>query len=66
MAAEIARDGIEQDRLEDYLMLRIQAGDKLYGTYPPDERTRADFHAWQKAGSRPEDVMRIRAVGASV
>jgi regulator of RNase E activity RraA len=63
LAAEIARDGIEQDRMEDYLMLRIQAGDKLYGTYPPNDQARADFEAWQKAGGRPEDVMRIRGTG---
>jgi regulator of RNase E activity RraA len=63
MAAEIARDGIEQDGLENYLMLRIQAGDRLYGTYPPDDQTRADFNAWKKAGARMEDVMRIRATG---
>jgi len=62
-ARQEARDGIEQDRMEDYLMLRIQAGDKLYGTYPPNDQARADFEAWQKAGGRPEDVMRIRGTG---
>lgn len=61
MASDIARDGIQQEALEAYLLLRIQAGDKLYGTYPPDEQTRADFLAWQKAGGVPETVMRIRA-----
>ncbi len=62
MAADIARDGAEQDAMENYLMLRIQAGDKLYGTYPPSDQTRADFQAWRKAGGKQEDIMRIRAV----
>jgi regulator of RNase E activity RraA len=61
MAEDIARDTAIQDALENYLMLRILAGDKLYGTYPADKQTRADFEAWQRAGARPEDAMRIRA-----
>jgi regulator of RNase E activity RraA len=61
MAQDLAHDGAAQDEIENYLMLRIQAGDKLYGTYPPDDRTRADFQAWKRAGENPQDVMRIRA-----
>lgn len=61
MAQEIAQDGAVQEAIEEYVMLRIQAGDRLYGTYPPDEQTREDFEAWKKAGAKPEDVMRIRA-----
>jgi regulator of RNase E activity RraA len=61
MAVEIARDGAAQEELEAYLMLRIQAGDRLYGTYPADKQTRADFEAWKKAGARPEEVLRVRA-----
>lgn len=62
LAAEIARDGALQDSLENYITLRIQAGDKLYGTYPPNEQTRADFEAWVKAGADPAAAARIRAV----
>lgn len=64
LAAEIARDGTNQDRMENYLTLRIRAGDKLYGTYPPDAQTKADYDAWTKAGARPEDVLTIRAAHA--
>jgi regulator of RNase E activity RraA len=63
MVEEIARNGAAQDEMESYLMLRIQAGDKLYGTYPPSEQTRADFQAWKRAGGNPQDAMRIRAGG---
>jgi len=61
MTEEIARDSAQQDRIENYVTLRIRAGDKLYGTYPPNAQTRADFEAWEKAGGRPEDALRVRA-----
>ncbi|MXP62236.1 ribonuclease activity regulator RraA [Roseomonas sp. M0104] len=50
-----------RDPLEKYLALRVQAGEALWGVYPPTEQTRADFAAWQAAGSRPEDAATIRA-----
>jgi hypothetical protein len=61
MAEEVARDSTQQDRIENYLTLRITGGDKLYGTYPPNAQTRADFDAWERAGARPEDALRVRA-----
>jgi regulator of RNase E activity RraA len=61
LAEEVARDAAQQDRIEDYLNLRILAGDTLYGTYPPNTQTRADFEAWTRAGARPEDVLKVRA-----
>lgn len=50
-----------RDPFEKYLALRIQSGDPLWGVYPPDAQTRADFAAWHKAGQKPEDAARIRA-----
>lgn len=64
LAAEIAHDGAMQERIENYLTLRILSGDKLYGTYPPSDQTRADFEAWSAAGANPDDAMRIRAAHA--
>jgi regulator of RNase E activity RraA len=64
MAEDIARDAARQDRIEDYLTMRILAGDKLYGTYPPNIETSADFEAWTKAGAKPEDVLKVRALHA--
>jgi regulator of RNase E activity RraA len=61
LAAEIAEDGVRQDQLEAYLALRISAGEPLYGVYPPNEQTKADFAAWIKAGSIPETASYIRA-----
>jgi regulator of RNase E activity RraA len=60
LAAEIADAGETRDRLENYLALRIAAGEGLYGVYPPTEQTRADYAAWVAAGSCPEDAPTIR------
>ncbi|WP_376087472.1 ribonuclease activity regulator RraA [Roseomonas sp. CCTCC AB2023176] len=55
-----------RDPLEGYLTLRIEAGESLWGVYPPNDQTRADFAAWQAAGSRPEDAPHVRAPRAAV
>jgi regulator of RNase E activity RraA len=61
MAAELAGLCEKRDAFEAYVELRIAAGEGLYGVYPPTPQTRADYAAWQAAGSRPEDAPRIRA-----
>lgn len=48
LAAEIAADGLEQERLESFVQDRIAAGAALPGTYPPDEATRAAYAAWRR------------------
>ncbi len=45
---EVARDGVEQEALEAFLLQRIADGAPLPGTYPPDEKTRAAFEASRK------------------
>ena len=61
MAAELADLCEKRDAFEAYVQLRIAAGEGLYGVYPPTPQTRADYAAWQAAGSKPEDAPRIRA-----
>jgi regulator of RNase E activity RraA len=61
LAQEVARDSAQQDRFENYLSLRILAGDRLYGTYPPNAQARADFEAWERAGAKPEEALQVRA-----
>jgi len=45
LAAEVARDAMEQERLEEFVLSRIEEGRPLRGTYPPDQQTLADYHA---------------------
>ena len=49
LAEEIAADAEEQERLETFVLTRIQQGAKLPGTYPPDAETRAAYEAWRAA-----------------
>ncbi|WP_219419820.1 ribonuclease activity regulator RraA [Pseudonocardia nigra] len=43
LAAEIAEAAVEQERLEEFVLARIEAGAPLRGTYPPDERTLQEY-----------------------
>lgn len=45
LAEEVARDAVEQERLEDFVLERIEEGRPLRGTYPPDDATRAEYEA---------------------
>jgi Demethylmenaquinone methyltransferase len=38
LAAEIADPALEQEKLEAYVALKIQAGEPLWGNYPPGEQ----------------------------
>jgi regulator of RNase E activity RraA len=49
LAEEVARDADEQERLEAFVLTRIQDGAKLPGTYPPNAETRAAYEAWKSA-----------------
>lgn len=55
LAAEIAKGGDQQERLERYVQLRVLRGDSTVGLYPPNEATKASFREWLAAGE-PEDL----------
>ncbi len=42
---EVARAGIEQERLELWIMREIEKGVPLPGLYPPNAETRARYEA---------------------
>jgi regulator of RNase E activity RraA len=48
LAEQVAHDADEQEKLEAFVLTRIQEGAKLPGTYPPDAQTRAAYEAWRK------------------
>lgn len=48
LADEVARDAAEQEKMEAFILERIEAGAMLRGTYPPNEETRAAFAEWRK------------------
>jgi regulator of RNase E activity RraA len=49
LAAEIAEQGLEQERLEAFVSTKIHAGEPLWGNYPPGDDLRAEYKAWLAA-----------------
>jgi regulator of RNase E activity RraA len=47
IAEEVAADASEQERMEKFILHKIQAGAKLPGTYPPNDDTKAAYLAWK-------------------
>ena len=52
IAAEVAREAAAQEEREAFLLTRIEAGAPLWGTYPPDADTLAEYEAWRKETGR--------------
>jgi hypothetical protein len=44
----VARDAAEQEKLEAFILQRVEGGARLAGTYPPNAETKAAFEAWRK------------------
>jgi regulator of RNase E activity RraA len=49
LADEVAEQCEEQEKLEAFILERVQSGARLAGTYPPNDETKAAFAAWRKA-----------------
>ena len=45
LAAEIAEQGLEQEKLEAFVSKKIHAGEPLWGNYPPGEELKAEYKA---------------------
>jgi regulator of RNase E activity RraA len=48
LADEVSRSAADLDALEAFVIERIRAGAPVPGTYPPDEKTRAEYEAWKR------------------
>ncbi|HVE49572.1 MAG TPA: ribonuclease activity regulator RraA [Casimicrobiaceae bacterium] len=48
LADEVAADAVEQEKMEAFILERIQGGAALPGTYPPSAATKAAYEAWRK------------------
>lgn len=51
LAEDVAKEAVEQDRFEGWVMARVQEGRSILGLYPPDAATQADYDAWAKTQS---------------
>src|ERR1700724_198322 len=54
LAEEVAVDAAEQERMEDFIKLRVEGGAPLSGTYPPNEETRNAYLVWKEQNGRQE------------
>ena len=50
LAEDVARDGLEQERFERFVMLEIQGGKSTRGIYPPNDETLRRYEAWLESG----------------
>jgi len=48
IAAEVAEEAAAQTLFEDWVEARVKEGRSIFGLYPPDAGTRAEFEAWKK------------------
>jgi regulator of RNase E activity RraA len=48
LADEVAEQAVEQEKMEAFILERVQGGAKLAGTYPPNAETKAAFEVWRK------------------
>jgi regulator of RNase E activity RraA len=55
LVAEVARDSVEQERLEVFIRRRVDRGHATPGLYPANDETRAAYRRWV-AGGRPDEV----------
>lgn len=49
LAAEVAVDAVEQERLESFLRARVAAGAPVRGTYPPTDELRQEYRLSRQA-----------------
>jgi regulator of RNase E activity RraA len=55
LAEEVARDSVEQERLEVFIRRRVDRGHATPGLYPANEEKLAAYRRWVAAG-RPDEV----------
>jgi regulator of RNase E activity RraA len=48
IAEEVATEGEAQTLFEDWVEARVKEGRSIFGLYPPNAETRAEFEAWKK------------------
>ena len=52
IAEEVAKEGEAQTLFEDWVEAKVKEGRSIFGLYPPNTETKAEFEAWKKKGSK--------------
>ncbi len=48
LTVDIAKEAIQQEHFEDYVMERVRSGECIFGLYPPDEDELARYRATRR------------------
>jgi regulator of RNase E activity RraA len=48
MADEVAKEAAAQTEFEDWVEVKVKEGRSIFGLYPPNAETKAEFEAWKK------------------
>ena len=51
---DVMAAAVEQERLEGWIMSRVEGGEPLPGLYPPNEENAARYRAWVQANTPPD------------
>ncbi len=49
LAAEVAAEAVQMEKFERWVMLEIERGQPVIGTYPPTPDVRARYESWEKS-----------------
>jgi regulator of RNase E activity RraA len=49
LAQEVASEGYRQSLFEDFVTERVKGGQSIFGLYPPDQATLAEFEKWKES-----------------
>ena len=47
IAGEVAQEAAAQTRFEDWVEVKVKEGRSIFGLYPPNAETKAEFEAWK-------------------
>ncbi len=47
LAEEVARDSVEQERMESWVLSEVKKGRSIFGLYPPDDDNKKRYEAWK-------------------
>lgn len=47
LVAEVTEEGVEQERMEGWIVTEVERGEKLPGLYPMNDETKARYKAWK-------------------
>jgi regulator of RNase E activity RraA len=53
MADEVATEALAQSRFEDWVEAKVKEGRSIFGLYPPNAETKAEYEAWKNRGQSP-------------